>query len=221
MARHPIVLALIVFTLLGVGLSFSISIADDRPKNPGVHQAEFEKGNPCPPDDLPCIPLPTPNATYRPIDPARVNGVEIPVPEGATVGVGIMDPGGTLYIYSTVDSRISFLANGWLMNNSVTGEEEAKFASSLERLHSIADPLQIGDKVIPVPLGAVIKPAISDSALGFAGPAGLAPNLIAIDLGESRLSFDLTGRVVVDEVKASDEASFGSVRQALGEVAAD
>jgi len=163
----------------------------------------------------PCF-SPAPDAlTYLPLGPAVINGVTIPLPDGAVHTMGLQDPGGGFHSYETENSRLAFLGNGWLFENRIAEGERDRFAAAIEALHKAAEPITFNGVVIPVPAGALAHPPIMEFAEGWAGSPGKAPNLFLIEIGDSYLSWDVQGNVVGDEVKSEDAADFAPIREAL------
>lgn len=231
MLAYRIPLVALAVALLITGVTFSVSLAIDEPLasfgkdadqvtlDMGDHPATYDsQGNPCPPDDLPCIPLPSPDVTSQPlVASATVNGVAIPLPKGALYTSVILEPGGGAVFYTLGESRIQFLGNGWLMENSVEESDAEAFAPALDALHEAAVPITIRDIEIPIPIGATIKPIIGQTSEGFLGPKDFAPNLLVISLRESYLSINIDGTVFADEVRPPEDDEFGPVKAALAE----
>lgn len=219
-----IVPAAVVFTVV-VGLSVALADRSDPP--PPV---ELPPSDPTPPPPSP-IPDPCPEGyvcdesgvpivpivTEVPVpEPYVINGITIPLPDGAWPGGVHRLPGGWAHLYEKGDSNILFSLDGRLIVYQVSDSERENFQPAVEALHEAAPPLIVGGVEIPVPLGAAFQESISPEPVeGWLGVPEQGPHLNVISRGESWVSFDREGGVVASDIRTGDEGDFSAIVTAL------
>jgi hypothetical protein len=176
----------------------------------------------CPAPDCNVWPgrTPPPGGDPTPVaKPFVVNGVEIPIPPGAesmsAVGSG---PADWEYFTHTPRraSQIAFTTEGWIYGIEIRPEDLDDFAPTLDALAEAADPVVISGKSFRVPRGAVYhEPFFAPRTSAYAGPPEESPSLHFIKRGNSIISFDDSGKIVVERIANEDAADFRPVTDAL------
>lgn len=147
-----------------LGLAVTGAVGGDRPPEPTVPVStasgpycDLEPKEPCPPGpEL----LADDSDGYQPPISAFVppiNGFEIPLPEGATVGTVLSEPGGLSYMYTRGSSRLQFETNGWMIRYEVADEDRSDFEPTVEALFTAAPPVTVNGEAIRVPRGATYQ----------------------------------------------------------------
>lgn len=164
------------------------------------------------PENYPSNPTPVPNAFV-------VNGIEIPIPEGAHPGIGIGDPGGGIWFYATgeYDSTLIFSPNGWISGIELRSADLEEYRPAFDALEVAADPINVGGRTLRIPWGTVYRPPMFPVPESTADAPEDALWLHLLKRGQSILTFDIDGRVVTERIAGEDADEFRPILDVLSD----
>lgn len=132
------------------------------------------------------------------------------------MGTVLSEPGGLSYMYTRGSSRLQFETNGWMIRYEVADEDRSDFEPTVEALFTAAPPVTVNGEAIRVPRGATYQyPIFADTPEDYIGLPEEAPNLHVIRRGESLISFDSDGTIIVERIDAEDADDFGEIVSVL------